>query len=167
MSNDTIQEVINDTVDLAIHCKNPMTRLALEGIANRLQTLCDAGLYVTPKAALDAIDVNRARFEKYLSIPSLGIQFSRHKSAEMTHLVATGRNRFNDHIYEVRVVRDGNTANCGWRAMATNDGRLVFTLSTKQRSRCEHCALSAMKRYLKIGHRNTYRTLAKQNKEEK
>jgi len=55
MSTDTIEEVINDTVDLATHSKDPMTRLALEGIANRLQTLCDAGLYTTPKEVLETV----------------------------------------------------------------------------------------------------------------
>ena len=59
MTNDTIKEIINDTRDLAATRKNPMTRLALEGIANRLQTLCDAGLYITPKAAVDAVAGDR------------------------------------------------------------------------------------------------------------
>ena len=58
MSNDTIKDIINDVRDLAATRKNPMTRLALEGIANRLQALCDAGLYITPKAAIDAIAGN-------------------------------------------------------------------------------------------------------------
>ena len=39
MSNDTIKDIINDLRDLAAMRKNPMTRLALEGIANRLQAL--------------------------------------------------------------------------------------------------------------------------------
>ena len=55
MSNDTIKEIINDTHDLASACKDPLTKLAIEGIENRLQTLCDAGLYVTPKEVFETV----------------------------------------------------------------------------------------------------------------
>ena len=99
-------------------------------------------------------------FAKFLSLPELGIQFRRHKSANMTKLIATWRDDVNDHIYEITVQRDGDSPNCGWRATATNDGHNVFQLRTKNRHNCEHFALSAMKRYLKRGHRKTYRTLA-------
>ena len=122
--------------------------------------------FFTPEAAKKVIDpvfMNPPLegFAKYLSVPELGIQFRRHKSADMTKIIATWRNDFDDHIYEITVQRDGDSPNCGWRALATNDGRNVFQLRTKNRSNCEHFALSAMKRYLKIGHRRTYRTLAK------
>lgn len=100
-------------------------------------------------------------FAKFLSLPELGIQFRRHKSANMTKLIATWRDDANDHVYEISVQRDGDSPNCGWRALATNDGHNVFQLRTKNRHNCEHFALSAMKRYLKRGHRKTYRTLAK------
>ena len=79
----------------------------------------------------------------------------------MTKLIATWRDVANDHVYEISVQRDGDSPNCGWQALATNDGRNVFQLRTKSRHNCEHFALSAMKRYLKRGHRKTYRTLAK------
>ena len=59
MTNDTMKEIINDTVHLATVGKDPMMRLALEGIANRLQTLCDAGLYITPKAAVEALNAEK------------------------------------------------------------------------------------------------------------
>ena len=55
MTADTMKAVIRDTRDLAATRKNPMTRLALEGIANRLQTLCDAGIYTTPKEVLETV----------------------------------------------------------------------------------------------------------------
>lgn len=111
----------------------------------------------------------RERFGKYLSVPALGMQFRRYRSANTTILVATWRDKkeCNSHVYVVRVERDGDTPNCGWRATATNDGHTVFQLRTKNRSNCEHFAFSAMKRYLKIGHRRTYRTIAKAKKEEK
>ena len=126
-------------------------------------TYVDDGLYVTPKAALDVVTANPplTGFAKFLSVHALGIQFRRHKSANMTKLIATWRDSSNDHVYEISVQRDGDSPNCGWRALATNDGHNVFQLRTKNRTNCEHFALSAMKRYLKCGHRKTYRTLAK------
>ena len=97
------------------------------------------------------------------------MQFRRYRSANTTILVATWRDQkeCNSHVYVLRVERDGDTPNCGWRATATNDGHVVFQLRTKNRSNCEHFAFSAMKRYLKRGHRRTYRTIAKAKKEEK
>ena len=100
-------------------------------------------------------------FAKFLPLPELGIQFRRHKSANMTKLIATWSDDANDHVYEISVQRDGDSPNCGWRALATNDGHNVFQLRTKNRHNCEHFALAAMKRYLKRGHSKTYRTLAK------
>jgi len=122
--------------------------------------------FFTPEAAKKVIDPVFANppltgFAKFLSLPELGIQFRRHKSANMTKLIATWRDDANDHVYEISVQRDGDSPNCGWRALATNDGHNVFQLRTKNRHNCEHFALSAMKRYLKRGHRKTYRTLAK------
>ena len=122
--------------------------------------------FFTPEAAKKVIDPVLANppltgFAKFLSLPELGIQFRRHKSANMTKLIATWRDDVNDHVYEISVLRDGDSPNCGWRALATNDGHNVFQLRTKNRHNCEHFALSAMKRYLKRGHRKTYRTLAK------
>lgn len=118
------------------------------------------GTYFTPEEA-------RERFGKFLSIPALGIQFRRYRSANTTILVATWRDDANSHVYVLRVERDGDTPDCGWRATATNDGHIVFQLRTKSRSNCENLALSAMRRYLKRGHRCTYRTIAKAKKEEK
>ena len=128
--------------------------------------------FFTPEAAKKVIDPVLANppltgFAKYLSLPELGIQFRRHKSANMTKLIATWRDDANDHVYEISVQRDGDSPNCGWRALATNDGHNVFQLRTKNRHNCEHFALAAMKRYLKRGHSKTYRTLAKAKKEEK
>ena len=162
----------------------------LDPIATRLEQLIKDGFYVTPEAARkfaeeqskkDAtpIDPNGPTlnqilmnppltgFAKFLSLPELGIQFRRHTSANMTKLIATWRDDANDHVYEISVQRDGDSPNCGWRALATNDGHVVFQLRTKNRSNCEQFAFSAMKRYLKRGHRKTYRTLAKAKKEGK
>jgi hypothetical protein len=169
----------------------------LDSIATRLEQLIKDGFYVTPEAVRkfaeeqskkdeglsDAPNLNevlrnppfkggaeeeaRERFGKYLSVPALGMQFRRYRSANTTILVATWRDKkeCNSHVYVVRVERDGDTPNCGWRATATNDGHTVFQLRTKNRSNCEHFAFSAMKRYLKRGHRRTYRTIAKAKEE--
>lgn len=126
--------------------------------------------FFTPEAAKKVIDPVLMNppltgFAKFLSLPELGIQFRRHTSANMTKLIATWRDDANDHVYEISVHRDGDSPNCGWRALATNDGHNVFQLRTKNRTNCEHFALSAMKRYLKRGHRRTYRALANAAKE--
>ena len=55
MNEDTMKEIINDVKDLASTRKNPMTRLALDGIASRLEKLVADGLYITPKAAVDVV----------------------------------------------------------------------------------------------------------------
>ena len=150
----------------------------LDSIATRLEQLVKDGFYVTPEAArkfaeaqkdimdgksLNAILMNPPLegFAKFLSLPELGIQFRRYRSADMTRLIAAWRDDANDHVYEISVQRDGDSPNCGWRALATNDGHNVFQLRTKSRHNCEHFALSAMKHYLKRGHLKTYRTLAK------
>ena len=137
--------------------------LLLDSIATRLERVIKDGLYVTPKKAIDAVLANPPLegFAKFLAAPALGIQFKRHKSEDMTLLVASWKNDHDDHVYEVRVVRDGETPGCGWRATGTNDGRRVFSLAAKNRSNCEKFALSAMKSYLKRGHRKTYRSIRK------
>ena len=180
--NDTITNLIADVRNWEKNAKKNSTdpKLAevcsalvpvLDSIATRLEQLVkDAPNKVImealcPKDApkIDPVFVNPplTGFAKFLSLPELGIQFRRHKSANMTKLIAAWRDDANDHIYEISVQRDGDSPNCGWRALATNDGHNVFQLRTKNRHNCEHFALSAMKRYLKRGHRKTYRTLAK------
>ena len=150
----------------------------LDSIATRLEQLVKDGFYVTPEAArkfaeaqkdimdgksLNAILMNPPLegFAKFLSLPELGIQFRRYRSADMTRLIAAWRDDANDHVYEISVQRDGDSPNCGWRALATNDGHDVFQLRAKGRAKCERYALSAMKCYLKRSHSKTYRTLAK------
>lgn len=100
-------------------------------------------------------------FAKFLAMPKLGIQFTRHTSKEETVFVASWRNQYTSHVYEIHVKRDGASANCGWRATATNDQHLVFSLASKSRTTCEQCAVSAMKQYLKRSHRKTLRTIRK------
>lgn len=177
MSEDAIKSIIEDAHKLAKADIAPdLVKPCVETIALRLERLVKNGLYVTPKAAmeivagdrpLDAVLMNPplTGFAKYLSVSPLGIQFERYKSKSLTTLVATWRDDANDHVYEISVHRDGDSPNCGWRATATNDGHNVFQLRTKNRTNCEHFALSAMKRYLKRGHRKTYRALANAAKE--
>ncbi len=164
MTTDNIKDIIDDARNLALDVRDAkMLRFGIERIAERLESVIKDGLYVTPKKAIDAVLANPPLegFAKFLAVPALGIQFKRHKSEDMTLLVASWKNDNNDHVYEVRVVRDGETPGCGWRATGTNDGRRVFSLAAKNRSNCEKCALSAMKSYLKRGHRKTYRSIRK------
>lgn len=190
--NDTITNLIADIRNWEKNAKKNSAepRLAevssalvsvLDPIATRLEQLVKDGAHVTPMEVMrevlcpkDAPKIDPAfanpplnGFAKFLSVPALGMQFRRYRSANTTILVATWRDDANSHVYVLRVERDGDTPDCGWRATATNDGHVVFQLRTKNRSNCEHFAFSAMKRYLKRGHRRTYRTIAKAKKEEK
>lgn len=179
MNEDAIKSIIEDAHKLAKADIAPdLVKSCVETIALRLERLVKNGRHVAPKAAMETVAGDRPPdavltnpplegFAKLLSVPALGIRFGRHKSKAITTLAATWRDEANDHIYEVRVQPDGDSPNCGWRATATNDGRNVFQLRTKNRSNCEQFALSAMKRYLKRGHRRTYRKLAKSGKEGK
>lgn len=174
MKEDTFKDIINDMRDLAQHIENipaHILKYGIEFLANRFERLSGATPMDVVREALcpkDApkIDPVFAKppledFAKFLAVPALGIQFRRYRSANTTILVATWRDDTNSHVYMLRVERDGDSPNCGWRATATNDGHIVFQLRTKNRSNCEHFAFSAMKRYLKRGHRKTYRTIAK------
>ena len=148
MSNDTINNIIEDAHKLAKADIAPdLVKPCVETIALRLERLVN-------NPPLEG-------FAKFLSVPALGIRFERRKSKALTTLAATWRDEVNDHIYEVRVQPDGDSPNCGWRATATNDGYIVFQLRAKNRTNCEHFALSAMKCYLKRGHRRTYRAARK------
>ena len=154
--NDTITNLIADIRNWEKNAKKNSTDPKLAEVCSGLVPVLDS-----IATRLEQLVPPLTGFAKFLSLPELGIQFRRHKSANMTKLIATWRDDANDHVYEISVQRDGDSPNCGWRALATNDGHNVFQLRTKNRHNCEHFALSAMKRYLKRGHRKTYRTLAK------
>lgn len=174
MQKDTIKDIIKTARGFAQYCESlPACEIksAFEGLANRLESLSCATPNEVIREALCPKDAPKIDpvfsnpplegFAKFLSVPALGIQFRRYKSANMTKLVATWRDDANDHVYEISVQRDGDSPNCGWRALATNDGHNVFQLRTKNRTNCELFALAAMKRYLKRGHRKTYRKITK------
>ena len=93
---------------------------------------------------------------EYLEMPELGIKFRRFNSREMSLLVSEWRDRQESmsHVYEVSVELYGKEENL-WMANGKNDGHLVFTLTSKGRSRCERLALAAMKSWLRKGHRKT------------
>lgn len=174
MKEDTIKDIIKTARGFAKQLElltSHDIKCGFENIGNRLERLSGATPNEVIREALcpkDApkIDPGKAKppledFAKFLAVPALGIQFRRYRSAYTTILVATWRDDINSHVYMLRVERDGDSPNCGWRATATNDGHIVFQLRTKNRSNCEHFAFSAMKRYLKRGHHKTYRTIAK------
>ena len=93
---------------------------------------------------------------EYLEMPEIGIRFRWFNSREMSLLVSEWRDRQENmsHVYEVSVELYGKEENL-WMANGKNDGHLVFTLTSKGRSRCERLALAAMKSWLRKGHRKT------------
>jgi hypothetical protein len=172
MQKNTIKDIIKTARGYAQQCESLpeyVIKSAFEDLANRLERLS----YVTqneiimealcPKDApkIDSVFAKPPLegFAKFLAVPALGMLFRRYKSANMTKLVASWRDEANSHVYEITVEPICDSP--GWCATATNDGHVVFQLRTKNRTNCEHFALSAMKRYLKRGHRRTYRTIAK------
>lgn len=157
MKEDTIQDIIRDAHALAQWTGDAdLIQSGAETIARRLERLVKHGL---PDSETPSSESNADSFGKILAVKWLGIEFRRFRSNAETVYVATWRNdeTRDSHVYEIHVKRDGDTPNCGFIAQATNDGRRVFSLSAKNRSHCELCALSAMKRYLSRGHRGPYR----------
>ena len=57
-------------------------------------------------------------FAKFLSLPELGIQFRRNKSANMTKLIATWRDDVNDHVYGRSRRTTGTTSSSSARRTA-------------------------------------------------
>ena len=150
MSTDTIEEVINDTVDLATHSKDPMTRLALEGIANRLQTLCDAGLYTTPVEKKDWLELPRnITLKRFVN------------TSRETHYIGQYRddkdpgNPNPRRIYTLLVVPLGTEDLAAadlppvWEVGAHEDGKLLFKIVTKRgRAVAEYLGVKALKAWL-------------------
>lgn len=155
MTNDTIKDIINDTRDLAATRKNPLTRLALEGIANRLQALCDAGLYIPPKAAVEALNAEKQtdaeRLKRYHTVRYTGIEFKRYFSPHFVRLVGSFVNPAGDknqnHVYEL-LVKESASRPGRWIAKGTNDGRELFTLTCASKWGAERYGFGALRSYL-------------------
>ncbi|MBR4615983.1 MAG: hypothetical protein IKO55_10290 [Kiritimatiellae bacterium] len=127
----------------------------LNSIAARLELIKERVTYCAPANP----SPGGGNFRKFLTYEKLGIEFKRFVAKDVTKLVAKWCNTNDSHIYEITVRRAGDSANCGWIALATNDGHRVFELRSRNRSNAEHCAISAMKRYLARGHKKTLRAL--------
>lgn len=135
----------------------------LDSIAARLELIKVRATYCAPA---NPSPEGGGNFRKFLTYEKLGIEFKRFVAKDVTKLVAKWCNTNDSHIYEITVRRAGDSANCGWIALATNDGHRVFELRSRNRSNAEQCAISAMKRYLARGHKKTLRTLREaQNRE--
>ena len=88
------------------------------------------------------------------SIPELGIEFKRFYSPVLVKHIAAWNDGNNSHLYELTVrLTDGGE----WHTAATNDGNVVFRLSSKRKWFAEILALAAMRKYLILGHRKTWR----------
>ena len=129
----------------------------LDSIAARLESIKERVTYCAPANPSPA--GGGGNFRKFLSCATLGIEFVRFASKDATSFVAKWCNKKDSRIYEIFVRRDVDSANSGWIAHATNDGHRIFELRCRNRTIAEHCAISAMKRYLARGHRKTLRTL--------
>lgn len=175
MKDDTIKDIIDDARGLALDATTKDTallRYGLERIAARLEELVRGGMYITPKAAQDAVvgapqiggvKVPGAGGEKPwkpLEIPECGIDFKRYYSKDCEVYICAWKDGQENisHVYEVRCrkVEDGK-----WEAEGSNDGRKLFTLSVPSRQLSYRFALGAMRDYLRRGHRKSIKRAKK------
>lgn len=160
MNEDTMKEIINDVKDLASTRKNPLTRLALDGIANRLEKLVAGGLYITPKAALDVANAEQPVvdgpslnevFKKGLDIPPVpptkkrswlelprGVTLRRFCGADRS-VTFVGQYRSTDpgelgasdsRPLRVYTIRLEHRANTAWNATVTENDMILFEIQT-------------------------------------
>ena len=95
-----------------------------------------------------------------LRIEELGIEFVPLWSKDHWLVAASWHDGQNAHVYSVRMGRDGDR---GWTAHLENDGREFATLSSPLSAwTAIKMGLSAMKAYIRRGHRRAIRTLNRQ-----
>lgn len=185
MNKDTLNKVINDVKMLSLECRSldspdgnaEMLRMALSRISERLQALCDAGLYITPKAAVEALNAEKRnrplrvgathgeatepsgaraetdaeRLKRYLTVRYTGIEFKRYFSPHFVRLVGSFVNPTGDknqnHVYELHV-KESASRPVRWIAKGTNDGRELFTLTCASKWGAERLGFGALRSYL-------------------
>ena len=91
-----------------------------------------------------------------LEIPECGIDFKRYYSADCEVYICAWKSKAENisHVYEVRCrkLEDGQ-----WRAVLSNDGRKLCSLSATGKHLAYMLTLGAMRQYLRRGHRKTIR----------
>ena len=152
MKEDTLKDIINDTRDLAATRKNPMTRLALEGIANRLETL--VAMAANPPMSEDV------KKHSWLELPR-GVTLRRFCGADRS-VTYVGQYRSTDpgelgasnsrplRVYQVRVDRRACT-DTAWEATVMENDEIIFGLQTTRggRAMAERVAVKALKAWLR------------------
>ena len=125
-------------------------------IRSALTMLADYAMPVIPhdEPATENGDLPPKRAFNDGSIPELGIEFKRFYSPVLVKHIAAWNDGNNSHLYELTV---RHTEGGEWWATATNDGHVVFRLSSKSKWFDEILALAAMRKYLIRGHRKTWR----------
>ena len=145
-----------------------------------------AGVYHTPKAALDAVMANPPMGEptagtgalppldlpstkpfttaSLASIPELGIEFHAYHTKDYYKFMCWWHNDQDPvgHVYELTVKEWGILAASDgvpkWRALAMSGGKTLFSLESSSKRLAIECGLTAMRRYLIRGHRAAWRT---------
>lgn len=153
MNNDTMKDIINDVRDLA-SVSDAMTRLGLDGIANRLE-----------KLVADAPEMERggsnarpgSERHSWLELPR-GVVLRRFVGADRS-VTLVGQYRSTDpgelgasdsrplRVYTIRLDHRANTA---WNATVTENDMILFDIQTSCGGRCraEHVAIEALHAWL-------------------
>ena len=172
MTNDTMKEIISDAEGLSLDVKDvSMLRYGIKRIAERLQALCDAGLYITPKAALDAVEeeLKSSGVEKlrstgkrsWLELPR-GITLKRfvNTKRDTTYIgqyndTANSGNTNPRRVYQVKVLplypgaEIGTEKSKAFDVMVTEDDKVLFTINTNRgRSIAERLGIKGLKAWL-------------------
>ena len=157
MTEDTIHRVACDVHDLAASCESdPMTRFALEGIANRLETIEAAGTGALPK--IEGAQPRRDWLELPRNITLKRFSNSRretHFIGQYTDANANGGNHNPRRIYTIDVIPLGAEDLAAvdlppvFEVSGRVDGHLLFKIVTRHgRAVAEYLGVKALKAWL-------------------
>ena len=157
MTEDTIHRVACDVHDLAASCESdPMTRFALEGIANRLETIEAAGTGALPK--IEGAQPRRDWLELPRNITLKRFVNTRRRTYFIGQYIdanpASGDTNPR-RIYTIDVVPLGRVALAAtdlpsvWEVAAYEDNKLLFRIVTQRgRANAEYLGVKALKAWL-------------------
>lgn len=98
---------------------------------------------------------------KVIDMPEIGLKFDRIRSDGITYFIGKWKNDQYSHVYSLRVEKWGG-GNGHWIAIGENDGRHIFTINSPSRQLCEKLGFAALRKYIRIGHRRTLKSLKRQ-----
>lgn len=156
MTEDTIHRVACDVHDLAASCENdPVTRFALEGIANRLEAIEAAGGGALPK--IEGAEPRRDWLELPRNITLKRFVMADRSVVFMGQYIQQGKQEPNDRpvrTYRIEVKRSvwGNR----WRAAIYEDDYLAIHLECLPAGRflAEYVAVKALRAWINRKIRN-------------